>query len=110
MSFKILQEDRDFVEKIAQLIPLEQADRESLTTMLAGLRLMHTSKSPLAAHLTALESAREENIRLRLLLWSSVRALGGEHTANLKALPANYDLEIKPKGDDAFTVTTTLNK
>jgi hypothetical protein len=30
MSFKILQEDRDFVEKISQLIPLEQAERASL--------------------------------------------------------------------------------
>jgi len=107
MSFKILQEDRDFVEKIAQLIPLEQADRESLTTMLAGLRLMHTSKSPLSAHLTALESARDENVQLRQILWSAVTALGGEHACNLTDLPGAWNLDINKSTGGVATVVAS---
>lgn len=94
MSFKIIQEDRDYVDKIAQIVPLEQADRESLTTMLAGLRLMHTSKSPLAAHRAELETERQKNALLEKLLWSAVRAQGGEHRAKIDELPSDWHVTV----------------
>lgn len=95
-AFKIIPDDRDFVERIGKLIPLESADREALATIIAGHRQMHAASSPAAEVERQLELMVRKNVNLHRLLWALVTKLGG--TAEIKDadIPFDWGLELNP--------------
>ena len=95
-AFKIIPDDKEFVEKIAALIPLEQADRERLEVLMAGHRQFHASSSPKAETERQLALEASKSLNLHRLLWALITQLGGTATVKDSEIPFDWNLELEP--------------
>jgi hypothetical protein len=108
-AFRILPVDHEVVAKIAALIPLEQVDRESMTTIIAGHRMIHAATSPNAEteRLLALDAAK--SIQLKRLLWACITKFGGSIELRDSDIPDDWNLEFDPI-EDAKALRLVANR
>lgn len=108
-DFKILPDDREFVEKIAALIPLEVADRESLTTLIAAHRTMHSAASPQAACERELALAVRKLLAANRVIHNLVSQLGGTAVVKDSDIPFDWSLSLDPSAA-AQTLTIVASR
>lgn len=102
MSFEILPEDKEFVDRIAAIIPLEAADRDALKTLIAGHRMMHRAASPSGEVMRELKMQTLKNMYLNRIIWALVKRYGdqvsetAEVTVSDSDTAPNWQLELVP--------------
>lgn len=94
--FTIIPADKEFVEKIAALIPLECADRESLTTLIAAHRQIHAASSPQAACERELALTVRKLLAANRVVHNLVTQLGGTATVKDSEIPFDWSIELEP--------------
>ena len=104
VPFTIIPDDKEFVTKIAGLIPLEQIDRERLEVLIAGHRVLHTSASPRmeTERQLALELRKSQNIHR--IVWALIKRLGGTVAVSDDDIPFDWKLELEPTGSKTLTI------
>lgn len=95
-AFSIIPRDKEFVERIAGIIPLEAADREALATLIAGHRIMHSSASPSGEMQRQLQLEVTKNLNLHRLVWALVTKLGGTVDIKDSDIPFDWNLDLDP--------------
>lgn len=95
-GFQIIPDDEEFVDRIAQLIPLEAADRESLKTLIAGHRLMHAARSPSGEMERQMQLMLSQVRNLNRVVHNLVTQLGGTATVKDADIPFDWNLELEP--------------
>jgi len=108
-AFRILPTDHEVVAKIAALIPLEQVDRESLTTIIAGHRMIHAATSAKADTERQLAMETMKSMQLHRLLWACITKLGGSIELRDSDIPFDWNLELDPI-KDANALFVTANR
>ena len=108
-AFRILPTDHEVVAKIAALIPLEQVDRESMTTIIAGHRMIHAATSPKADTERQLAMETMKALQLHRLLWACITKLGGSIELRDSDIPFDWNLEFDPI-KDAKALVVTANR
>lgn len=95
----ILPDDKEFVDRIAGIIPLEASDRDSLITLIAAHRMMHATASPAADHerRLSLEVLKNQHA-MRVIHWL-VTQLGGSAEVKEDDIPFNWELSLEPVKD-----------
>lgn len=95
-AFQIIPDDKEFVERIASIVPLESADREALTTIIAGHRLMHSAKSASADVERQNAMLTMQNLHLNRVIHNLVTQLGGKAEVKDGDIPFDWNLEYHP--------------
>ena len=108
-AFNIIPADSDFVNRIGELIPLETADREALTTIIAGHRMMHCNASPSAETNRQLQFEVMRGRNLCRIIHNLVSQIGGSATVKDADIPYNFELTLDPvKESNALVITAGL--
>jgi hypothetical protein len=108
-SFDIIPDDKEFVERIAGLIPLEHADRESLATLIAGHRIMHRAASPAGELERELVLLNRKYLYAMRCVHNLVTQLGGKATVKDADIPFDWNMEMDPSAD-AQSITFIANR
>jgi len=95
-GFTVIPADEEFVARIASLIPMEHADKEALTTLIAGHRLMHAATSPAAQLERELSLNVRKLVAVNRVVHNLVFQLGGTATVKDDEIPFDWKLELNP--------------